>query len=184
MLVNVIKSVQTASFAAFLLACSSATHLKPTTSEAQVEPVGPARTTQTCTHYPTLGGTIAVCNLESPGSFRVRNESTAQVQMVSRVDVELEDETERWRATDALVYLDPVCRREPPSNRCVGLEPGVDLQPYSWSGFSCSGQCRPRCAGDHYLRGWWLRFVVSTCDGQYRLAGPPFRLLEYEDVPL
>src|SRR5438552_775384 len=125
MLVNVIKSVQTASLAAFLLACSSATHLKPTTSEARAERAGPARATQTCTHYPTLGGSIAVCNLESPGSFRVRNESTAQVQMVSHVDVELEDETDRWRATDALVYLDPVCRPEPPSNRCVGLEPGV-----------------------------------------------------------
>jgi hypothetical protein len=33
-------------------------------------------------------------------------------------------------------------------------------------------------------RAWWLRFVVSACDGAVSFAGPPFRLLEYEDVPL
>lgn len=137
---------------------------------------------ETCVRYPVDGGSIAVCGLGSP--FRLKNESSNQLEVLSRVEVELEDQDGRWRPTDALVYLDPLCRPEPPQHRCVTLAPGAVVEPHGWSGFSCSGQCRPRCPGDHYMRGYWLRFAVSTCDGARRFAGQPFRLSEYEDAPL
>jgi hypothetical protein len=171
--------------AVLLLACSSAPPPMPTISDARRErsdvtlPV-----VETCARYPVNGGSVALCNLELPGSFRVKNESPNQLEALSRVEVELEDQDGSWRSTDALVYLDPLCRPEPPPHRCATLEPRAVVEPHAWSGFSCSGQCRPRCLGNHYMRGWWLRFVVSTCDGVGRFAGPPFRLLEYEDVPL
>jgi hypothetical protein len=174
---------QVSSLVVFLLACSSALPPEPTTSETRREQpdVAPPKA-ETCVRYPVDGGIVAVCGLDSP--FRVKNESSTQLEFLSRVEVEVEDQGGDWRPTDALVYLDPLCRPEPPTHRCVTLAPGEVVEPHGWSGFSCSGQCRPRCAGDHYMRGYWLRFVVSTCDGVRSFAGPTFRLGEYKDEPM
>ena len=174
---------QVTGLALFLLACSSALPPEPATSETRRErsEVAPPRA-ETCVRYPADGGSIAVCGLDSP--FRVKNESSNPLEALSRVEVELEDQSAGWRSTDAPVYLDPLCRPEPPQHRCVTLAPGEVLEPQHWSGFSCSGQCRPRFPGNHYMRGYWLRFVVSTCDGVRRFAGPPFRVPEYVDAPL
>jgi hypothetical protein len=113
----------------------------------------------------------------------VKNEAGAAVQLLSHVDVEMRNESGLWHSTSALVYLDAACSAKPPLDQCVILVPLEIIRPYPWFGFSCSGQCRPRGIGDHYMRGWPLRFVVSSCDGLHRYAGPPFRLLEYEGRP-
>lgn len=127
------------------------------------------------------GARIAVCNLGSPGAFLVRNESDPVVSLHSRVDVQMRPAQGSWKATQAFFYLDPDCKGEPPRKRCVSLEPAAVLQPRTWSGFSCSGQCRQGCPDNHYLRGWPLRFVLSSCDGQQQAVSPPFRLQEYQD---
>ena len=174
---------QAAGLAAFLFACSPAPPPKPAPPVTRALPIAAAPVTETCARN-SAEGSIVVCNLESPGSFHVKNEARTEVQVRSLVDVELEDQDHVWRSTSSVVYLDPQCRADPPTDRCVAVDPGAVLQPFRWSGFTCSGQCRPRCVGNHYLRGWRLRFVITTCDGVHRFAGPPFRLLELEDVPL
>jgi hypothetical protein len=169
--------------AAFLLACAPAASPGSAVPENRTQPVATPPVAETCISSPGERGAIAVCNLELPGSFRVKNESGGRLEVLARVEVQAEDENQRWQSTRALVYLDPECRPEPPTYRCVTLEPGTVVQPHPWYGFSCSGQCRRHCPGNHFMRGWWLRFVVSSCDGLDRYLGPPFRLGEYEDAP-
>ena len=165
------------------MACSPAPPA-PVTPCGQGVPTTPPPVTETCLRSPAERGAVAVCNLESLGEFRVKNEASSAVQLLSRVDVEMSNENGLWHSTSALVYLDTACSSKPPHDRCVTLGSSGTIRPYPWAGFSCSGQCRPSCVGDHYMRGWPLRFVVSSCDGLRHFPGPPFRLREYEDVPL
>lgn len=179
-----LKPCRNLGFAVVFLACSPAPAPQSTSRPARAQPAAVTAIEETCAQAPAGPGALVVCNLEFPGAFRVKNETGAAVSARARVDVEVLDENHTWQQTRVLLYLDPRCQPEPPLNRCVTLEPGAVLQPYRWSGFSCSGQCRRHCPGNHYLRGWSLRFVVSSCDGLERYPGPAFRLPEYEDAPL
>jgi hypothetical protein len=166
-----------------LAACATvpAATSRATPEAAEPAPPGP---NEVCSTDAQSAESVAVCNLPDAGSFRVRNDSKSALGLLAHIDVEVEDESHVWHASDALVYLDPACHAEPPAERCVTLGAGATLSPQPWTGLTCSGQCRPACAGDHYLRGMSLRFVVSTCDGVDRYAGPAFRLEKFEDVPL
>ena len=131
------------------------------------------------------GAAIAVCNVGRAGDFIVKNASAAAVTLSTRVAVEARVHTEQWNVTTAIVYLVRTCQEFPAETRCISLEPGAAFPAKSWNGFACSGQCGShRCSHDPFLRAWPVRFVVSSCDGTQRFSGPPFRPLEYEDVPL
>lgn len=127
---------------------------------------------------------IAVCNLASSGAFEVRNQSDQPVDVLTRVEVETRTGNNSWAVTSALVYLIDDCGQDPPKMRCTTLPPGARFRPKPWSGFTCSGQCGLTCSGDHPLRGWPLRFAVTSCAGTQRFVGPVFAPPEFEDVPL
>jgi len=127
---------------------------------------------------------IAVCNLASSGEFEVRNQSDQPVEVLTLGEIETRTDENSWAVTTALVYLTDDCGQGPPKARCMTLAPRATFRPWPWRGFTCSGQCGPTCPGDHQLYGWPLRFVVVSCDGTRRYAGPPFAPLEFDDVPL
>jgi hypothetical protein len=127
---------------------------------------------------------VAVCNLAWGGEFEVRNQSDQPIQLSTRIDVEMRNGTDSWAVTSALVFLMEACDPMPPTSRCMTLAPGARLLPRRWTGFTCSGQCGRTCSGDHLLRGWPLRFVVTSCNGAQRFIGPPFSTPEFKDEPL
>lgn len=136
-----------------------------------------------CARHNLARASLAICSTGSAQVFSLRNESNFAAGLLSRVDVQMRPGDGDWNTTAAFFYLDANCRRQPPSKRCVVLGPGETLQPRAWSGFSCSGQCRRNCDGNHYMRGWPLRYVLWSCDGQHHIGSPPFRLQEYQDEP-
>jgi len=127
---------------------------------------------------------IAVCNLAFSGEFEVLNRSDQPVDVLTRVDVETRTGSDSWAVTSALVYLIGACTQGPPETRCMTLAPHAQFRPRPWSGLTCSGQCGPTCVGDHRLRGWPLRFAVTSCNGTQRFVGDSFAPPEFEDVPL
>lgn len=59
---------------------------------------------------------------------------------------------------------------------CVALEPGRTVRPVPWSGMSCSSQCNGNC-DKNVPREGRHRFVVVSCDGTQRFAGPVFEMI-------
>jgi hypothetical protein len=88
----------TVSTAALLVACSSARAPEPVAEPARVPAKVTMASRETCARDPGEPKALAVCNLESPGSFLlIKNEADAEVEVLTRVDVELEDESDAWR---------------------------------------------------------------------------------------
>jgi len=121
---------------------------------------------------------VAVCNLQSPGKFRVINRTHEPVNLLARVRVEVQGQSGNWRLTPAKAYL--VARRDSASEwtACLTLQPREELSPPQWGGFDCTNPFGPNCSGN-YAVGGRLRFVVLSCDKSQRFEGLPFGHIEY-----
>jgi hypothetical protein len=128
--------------------------------------------------YPN--NSVAVCNLGSPGKFKVINRKNEPVSLLVRVGVEVEGEGGNWRLTRAEAWLGPRSGSVLARDACLTLRPGETLGPRAWDGFDCTHPFGPNCNGPNAVGGR-LRFVVLSCDKAQRFEGRPFEHLEYSD---
>jgi hypothetical protein len=103
----------------------------------------------------------------------VTNIGGATIELASTVTIESMTSGTWGPGPASRVELIEACGR--PAPRCVRLEPGARLRPPAWSGWLCSAQCpaTTNCKKNPYASGTH-RFVVTSCDGTQRFAGPAF----------
>jgi hypothetical protein len=58
------------------------------------------------------------------------------------------------------------------SQACISVPPGGTIPIGPWDGRTCHGECRQ----SYYMGPGTFRYVVASCDGTERIAGPPFEL--------
>jgi hypothetical protein len=123
---------------------------------------------------PASGPAVEVINGPSPGSVEIR--ANEAVDLAPELMVE-------WQGADGsfelVQHLDLgsmklVTSCDQPVGTCVRVDER-GLRPVPWTGMTCSSQCNGNCDRNYPLSGRF-RFVVATCDGKQRFAGPVFEL--------
>ncbi len=165
-----------------LSACASR-NAALTTETARVEPAKASPSAEPkeqddCAGNERAINSVAVCNLQSPGKFRVINGRREPVNLLARVGVEVQGKSGDWRLTPAEAYLAAQSDSASRWTTCLTLQPGEELSPPQWGGFDCTNPFTPNCNGNHAVGGQ-LRFVVFTCDKSQRFEGLPFGHIEY-----
>lgn len=117
---------------------------------------------------------VEVRNGQIPGSVEI--EASRPIDLVPELIVEWQQPDGSFSPIRELdvssLKLVTVCGE--PIGRCVRVgERG--LKPVPWTGMTCSSQCNRTCDRNVRLSGKF-RFVVTTCDGKQRFAGPVFEM--------
>jgi|GEM_PF-2735478 len=123
---------------------------------------------------PVPGSIVEVKNGPTPGSVEIRANEAVDLAPELMVERQLDD--------GALMLLEGLdvdsmklvtfCGQ--PVGACVRVDER-GLRPVPWTGMSSCSQCTNRCDWNFPLGGRF-RFVVTTCDGKQRFAGPFFEL--------
>jgi|GEM_PF-1442000 len=124
---------------------------------------------------------VSVHNLTPPGSFEVVNEG-GEISLLSRVQVQRLFNG-AWHNESTDVRLVRSCDSSQIPN-CITLHSGERLQPPPWNGYSCSSQCSASCRANVVSPPGTFRFLVTSCSGDWSIAGPAFDMSEPLNEPL
>ncbi len=118
---------------------------------------------------------VEIRNGPIPGSLEVLAQATVALDAELIVEQQLSDGSfETVRNLDlGKMKLVESCAQSVDS--CVSVDEH-GLRPVAWSGMSCSSQCNHACDKNVRISGRF-RFVVKSCDGKARFAGPVFQML-------
>ncbi len=120
---------------------------------------------------------VVVRNLSQPGAFEVENTGD-DIALSWAVTIQRQ-RNGQWSDEVTDLTLIEKCGQTPPAH-CVSLAHGGKLRPVPWNGLTCGSQCPAPCRANLYLGPGRFRFVVSSCDGELKYAGPGFDMPAHE----
>jgi len=113
---------------------------------------------------------VNVRNLTPPGAFEVVNEGY-EVLLSSRVQVQ-RLVNGAWQ--DEITDMQLVLSSNPPA--CITLRDSEHLRPPPWNGRDCASQGLGGCRATRILPPGTFRFVITSCSGDWSVAGPAFNM--------
>jgi hypothetical protein len=119
---------------------------------------------------------VTIRNGSVPGAFIVES-SGPDVELSWMVGVERFVDG-KWVVEPVRITLQETCAQT--MGACLKLARGSHVQPKPWTGLSCASQCRANCRGNVWAGPGQFRFSVRSCDGKWRVHGPPFLLPEQD----
>jgi len=114
---------------------------------------------------------VRVRNLAPPGAFEVVNEGD-EVSLSSHVQVQ-SPFNGTWQKVSTEVRLVRSCTSAQVPD-CITLRRGERLRPPPWTGYSCSSQCAMSCRANMIHPPGTFRFLVTSCSGDWSVAGSAF----------
>ena len=126
----------------------------------------------------TAAGPVIIRNLTNAGAFEVEN-AGPDLDLAWSIAVQREQDG-AWVDEVTDIGVVRKCGESNPGS-CVRLAHGTRFLPLPWNGLSCGSQCPASCRPNICLGPGRFRFVVASCDGKQRFAGPAFFLPAYHE---
>jgi len=122
---------------------------------------------------------ISILNLDTPGSFIVKNIGSKPIRMSSQIRVQVYKNS-AWQDVPSTSLSFVIACTAKSNTKCVEISAGGTIAPIPWTGFSCSVQCDIACRANAYYGPGKFRFVIHACDDKQTYFGSPFDLPAYK----